>query len=219
MADSNSQLEMKSETLPFYKRPIFRNVIILVIALVVIIGFVYWFLNRNKVSTDNATVTAPEIALSPDQPGILRELYVGEGDTVTANEPVARVGDQLVKTNIAGVVVSTSDMVGTLFNPGQAVVTMVDSTALRVLAKVDENKGLVKVAPGDSVVFTVDAFGSRKFQGTVESVIPSAVQSQVVFDVSDKREVRQFTVKIKYDTSVYPEILNGMSAKVTIYTQ
>ncbi|HZS42795.1 MAG TPA: efflux RND transporter periplasmic adaptor subunit [Candidatus Paceibacterota bacterium] len=220
MPEENKNSESVGEIkVPIYRRPIFRNIIIGAIILVIAIGFIYWFSNRNKISTDNATVSAPEIALSADTPGILRELYVREGDIVTPNQAVARVGDQLIKTNVGGVVVKTTDTIGTLFNPGQAVVTMVNPNDLRVLANVDENKGLVRISAGNRVVFTVDAFGSRKFEGTVESVIPSAVESQVVFNVSDKRETRQFTVKIKYDVDAYPEILNGMSAKVTIYTK
>lgn len=208
---------------PVWKRPIFRNSAIAITLLIVFIGGLYLFLHRNQVSTDDAVVSAPEIALGPDQPGILRELYVTEGTRVMANQTVARVGDQLVKTNIAGVVIGVNNVIGKLFNPlfgvGDPIVTMIDPHDLRVLAKVDENKGLTKIRAGDRVDFTVDAFGSRKFEGEVESIIPSAVESQVVFDVSDKRETRKFTVKVKYDTELYPEILNGMSAKVTVYTQ
>jgi len=65
--------------------------------------------------------------------------------------------------------------------------------------------------------FTVDAFGSRKFQGIVDEISPTARQEDIVFNISDKRQTNQFDVKIRFDVSAYPEIKNGMSAKVWIY--
>src|SRR5262245_28714263 len=114
MAETNNS-NQTSKT-PFYKKPVFRNSVIGVVAIIIIFGFVYWFVNRNRIYTDDAIVQAPEIALSPDQAGILRDIYVEEGDTVSANEPVARVGDQLVKTNIAGIVIGTNNTIGTFIN-------------------------------------------------------------------------------------------------------
>jgi hypothetical protein len=38
-----------------------------------------------------------------------------------------------------------------------------------------------------------------------------------VFSISDKREEREFEVRAIYDTNAYPELKNGMSAKMWIY--
>ena len=189
-----------------------------VIILAVIGGGIYIFVTRNDVYTDNATIAAPEIGLSPSNAGVLKEVMVKEGDTVIFNQTVARVGDELVKSNISGTVIDVNNQVGAIFNPGEAVVTVINPKDLRVEAKIDETKGLSQIQVGQPATFTVDAYGSKKFEGTVDSISPTALQSQVVFSVSDKREVRQFIVKIKYDQMQYPELLNGMSAKVTIDT-
>jgi len=41
-------------------------------------------------------------------------------------------------------------------------------------------------------------------------------EGDVVFNISDKREVKQFDVKVRFDISKYPELKNGMSAKMWI---
>jgi len=53
----------------------------------------------------------------------------------------------------------------------------------------------------------------------VDEVDPSSNQSDVVFNISDQREEQQFDVKIRFNTQEYPELKNGMSAKLTIFTK
>ena len=75
------------------------------------------------------------------------------------------------------------------------------------------------ISAGNRVVFTVDAFGSTKYDGIVESVSPTSNQTGVTFSISDKRAVQKFDVKVRFDASKYPELKNGMSAKMKIYTR
>jgi hypothetical protein len=51
----------------------------------------------------------------------------------------------------------------------------------------------------------------------VEEVSPTSNVSSVVFNISDKRAVQEFTIKVKYDVSLYPEFKNGMSAKIKVF--
>jgi multidrug resistance efflux pump len=155
----------------------------------------------------------------PSSPGILEDVYVNEGDEVNANQTVARVGDQLIQSTEAGLIISVPDTVGAQVNAGTPVVTMIDPTQLRVVGEVDEDKGLSRIQVGDPVVFTVDAFGSKQFSGVVDEIAPTSQQSQIVFNISDQREEQQFDVKVRFDTSSYPQIKNGMSAKMWIYVQ
>ncbi|HUX35896.1 MAG TPA: HlyD family efflux transporter periplasmic adaptor subunit [Candidatus Paceibacterota bacterium] len=196
------------------------------IAEMVVLGFIvagaaagaYWWLVINReVYTDNAQISAPLIQLSPDTPGVLKQLMVNEGDKVDANTPVARIGDGYLMTRTSGVIVSVSNVIGALVSPGDPVVTMINPSDLRVVASIDEDKGFSDVRLGERAEFTVDAFGSQKFEGVVDEIAQTSHQSSVVFSISDKREVQQFDVKIKYDTSKYPQLLNGMSARVWIY--
>ena len=182
-------------------------------------GFIYWKITSARVAVDSASIEAPLINLAPSEPGTLNEVYVQVGDQVNQNAAVARVGNELIKTTVAGVIVSLTQNIGAQVNPNQPVATMIDPSALRVVGSVDENKGLDRIAVGDPVIFTVDAFGSKQYSGIVDEGSPTSEQSGIVFNISGQREVKQFDVKARFDTSAYPELKNGMSARMWIYGQ
>lgn len=198
-----------------------RNLWMVLVFLLVLAsgGLVYFKVSSTEVYIDKALVSAPTIDLSPQVPGTLEELYVKVGDEILANAPVARVGDQLIKSKVAGIVISVKNDIGTIFNPGQPVVSMVDPDELRIVGTLDENKGLDKVSVGQPVSFTVDAFGSKRYVGVVDEVSPTSHQSGVVFNISDQRPTQQFDIKARFSTVDYPELRNGMSAKMTIYVK
>ena len=171
------------------------------------------------VYTDNAQVYAPEIALAPAAAGTLEQVFVHEGDMIASNTVVAQVGNELVKTKSAGLVVTTVEDGGKLVTAGEPVVTIINPDELRVVAQVDENKGLKNIRVGQIVEFTVDAFGAKKYFGAVDEVSPASHAGDIVFNISDQRQTAQFDVKIRFNASFYPELKNGMSAKVWIYTK
>ena len=148
---------------------------------------------------------------------ILAEVYVKAGDTVTAGQPVARVGSETLYTKVSGTILSVQNVPGQVFAPGSAVVSMIEPSQLRVVGKLDEDKGLSRIKVGDPVSFTVDAFGAQVFNGIVDEVSPTSDQSSIVFSISDKREVKQFDIKVRYDIGRYSEFKNGMSAKLKVY--
>ncbi len=190
------------------------------IALVLIIagGFLYLQTERQEVGIDTSIISAPSIELSPTTGGVLQQTYVNEGDSVPANTAVALIGTELVKTKVAGIITNVQNDVGESFTPGQTVVTMVDPTQLRVVGTIDENKGLDRISVGQPAVFTVDAFGSKQYKGIVDEISSTANSSDVVFNISDERETQQFDVYVRFDPTEYPELKNGMSAKLTIFT-
>jgi multidrug resistance efflux pump len=194
-------------------------IIILLVLLVggVIGGAIYYYLSLQTIYTDQAEISAPVIMLSPQAAGPLEDLMVNPGDQVKANQVVARVDDQLVKTDVAGLIVSTQTDLGKNFNPGEAVASMIVPDQLRVIAHLDEDKGLNQIKIGQRAMFTVDAYGSKKYLGIVDEISQTSRQSDVVFNISGSRQIKQFDVKIRYDIGQYPELKNGMSARVWIY--
>ena len=182
------------------------------------LAWAYFLYAGRQVSIDTAVVSAPLISLAPTAPGRLNALYAQEGDTLPANAPVALVGTQVVKTKTAGLIVKVDDVLGAQIAAGTPVVTMVDPTALRVIGKIDENKGLSQIRVGDAATFTVDAFGSQTYQGVVDEVSPTSAQADVVFDISDQRPTNQFDVYVRFDSSAHPELKNGMSARIWEHT-
>ena len=179
----------------------------------------YVAVSSQRVSIDTAQIEAPEIPLAPQNAGVLKQIYVQDGDTIPANTVVAQVGTELVKSTSAGLVISTSDQVGANVSAQTPVVTMIDPTQLRVDGQIDEDKGLSRIQVGDRAEFTVDAFGGKKYQGIVDEVSPTSHASDVVFSISDKRETQKFDVKVSFDPAQYPELKNGMSARIYVYTK
>jgi len=192
-----------------------KGLIILFLVCLAIGGY-YFYTVSQRVYSDKADIFAPLITLSPEQYSVLQKVLVKEGDKVVVNQAVAKLSNaSFVVAKQDGVVVKINNQVGKLFAPGEAIVTMVNPDDLRLIVHVAENKGLDSVRVGQKVIFTVDAFDSKKFSGTVEQIAQSADQSSVVFSISDKRDEKNFSIKVKYDD--YPELFNGMSAKASIY--
>jgi multidrug resistance efflux pump len=161
-------------------------------------GVVYWKISSESIYTDNATISASVTDLTGSVPGTLNNVFVNVGDEVAANTVVAQVGNELLKTKTASEVVMTDTALGTTITPGTTVVSVVNPNDLRVVAH-------------------IDAFGSTKFHGVVDEISPTARQGDIVFNISDKRQTNQFDIKIRFDTTAYSQLKNGMSAKVWIY--
>jgi len=180
-------------------------------------GLIYWQAASGQIVIDRAMVFAPRIDLAPKTSGFLEEVFVNNGDVVPSNAVLARVGNELIKAKSAGLIIDVKKDIGELFNSGTPVVSMIDPSELRVVGQIDEDKGLADIVVGQPVLFTVDAFGSQKFTGVVDEINPSSNDSAVVFSISDKRETKQFDVKIRFNDTAHPEFKNGMSAKIIIY--
>ncbi len=181
------------------------------------VALFYIYLAQSYIYTENGSIEAPAIDLSSGSGGVLQGLFVKTGDQVSANETIAQIGNDIVKTKDAGVIISVNNDIGKNFAPNEAVATMIKPEDLRLVAQVEEDKGLSAVQVGQKVSFTVDAFGSKKFSGIVDEISPTARSGDIVFNISSTRQEQEFNVKVRYDVSTYPELLNGMSAKVWIY--
>jgi multidrug resistance efflux pump len=183
-------------------------------------GGVYWYVSSQTVYIDQSVISAPIINLSPENSGVLQALFVKEGDTVVQNQPIAQVGDEIVEAQTSGEIVSVDNNIGQYMNvlTGEGTVaSMIDPTQLRVVGDLPENKGLADVQVGEEAMFTVDAFGSEQFTGVVDEVSPTSRQSDVVFDISDQRPTNDFNVYVRFDPTKYPELKNGMSARIWVY--
>jgi multidrug efflux pump subunit AcrA (membrane-fusion protein) len=177
------------------------------------------YVSSKYVYIDQSVIEAPIISLSSGSSDILQEVFVKVGDSVTVNEPVARVGDQIVKAKVNGLIVSVNQNIGQFENAlsGQATVaTMIDPTQLRVVGLIDEDKGFSDIKVGDTVKFTVDAFGSKTYYGVVDEVGQTS-QSSVTNNIFNQRPTNKFNVYVRFDPVQYPELKSGMSARIWIY--
>ncbi|MBI5530004.1 MAG: HlyD family efflux transporter periplasmic adaptor subunit [Candidatus Doudnabacteria bacterium] len=197
--------------------PWVRSAAAIIVVAAVVAGGLYWQESSTRVSIDKSQISAPLIALSPSKAGQLNQIYVNEGDSIKSNAAVAQVGDELIKSKTSGVVVEVKNNIGKNINPGETVVNIIDPKETRVVGTIEENKGLDKLKVGQLASFTVDAFGSKTYEGVVDEISPTSKASGVVFNISDKRATQEFEIKVRFNQDKYPELKNGMSAKLTIY--
>ncbi|MEI6528517.1 MAG: HlyD family efflux transporter periplasmic adaptor subunit [bacterium] len=190
----------------------------LAIVVIAVVGLsIFWQVSNNRVQIDNSIVSAPIVDIASMGGGILKELYVKNGDIVGPNTVLARVGNELIKTNAEAEIVDATSNIGKSFSSGASVIKVIDPSTLRVVGKLEEDKGLEYVSVGQRAIFTVDAFAGRQYDGVVDEISPTAHSSDVVFSISDKRAQNSFDVKVRFDVSKYPELKNGMSAKITVF--
>lgn len=202
-------------------KPISRKMLAVAAIVLFVIGiatvFLYLRIAGSRVYDEDAQIQSPEIELAPEKPGVLEEIYVREGQTIPKNFVVAKVGNELVKSKESGLVILAEKEAGKIASSTSSVVTMIDPVELQVVARVEENKGLEKIQIGQRVVFRVDAFGSKEYSGVVDEIGSSSRESALAFNISSQRPTKEFNVKIRFNTDQYPELKNGMSAKVWIY--
>ncbi len=199
-----------------------RIIKILVFAFILVLivgGFIFYEKSRDRVGIENSLIQAPIITISPQNPGALVDLKVYEGEKVKKGDALAIVGTQSLNAYQDGIVVATMQSIGSIANIQTPVVQMINPANMRVAGTIDENKGLDKVKIGQAVSFTVDALPGQTFLGYVDEVSQTAKQTQLQFSVSSERPTQQFVVYAKFDAYKYPQIKNGMSAKMTIYTK
>jgi multidrug resistance efflux pump len=200
-----------------FKKPWVQSIIGIVVIVLCLLGLIVYKSLSSKVSIDTSMIEAPIINIGPQSEGVLQQVSVQEGDMVTKGETVAQVGGEVLTAQVDGLVIAVNNVPGEVVMPGQMVVSMIEPKELRVVGTIDEDKGLSKIAVGDTATFTVDAFGGQTFTGIVDEISPTSDDTSIAFSISDKRPTKQFDVKVLYDVAAHPEFKNGMSAKLNIY--
>lgn len=197
---------------------ILRILIIIFIALIAVAGVIFYQIREGRIYIDNSLIQAPITSVAPLAPGKLTAMNVYEGEKIKKGDSLAVVAGQTLYADSNGVVVMANTQIGSLVSASSPVVQLVNIDDERVAGTIDENKGLSDIQVGQVVSFSVDAFPGKTYWGYVDEVSPTAKQTQIAFSISSERPTQQFVVYAKFDANAYPEIKNGMSAKLTVYT-
>lgn len=209
--------ESKSNVKSFINHHYFLLAMI-ILAVTIIVGLIIYFdINSSRIYIEKAEINAPIITLSPSGSGVLDKVFVKIGDYVSMNMVVAQVSGQPIEAKTSGYVTSVQNTPGQIVSSSSPVVQMINPEEFKVVGRIAENKGLDQIKIGQRAIFTVDTFGNIEYEGVVDSIAPSARQSDIVFSISDKREEKEFNVYVKFDVSKYPELKNGMSARLWVY--
>lgn len=202
------------------KDPFVLRIIIGAVLFVLIVGgYLFYQTKTARVSIDNSVIEAPDINIVPSTAGKLRDIPVHEGEQVEKGDALATIGSNVIRSDSDGIVTSINQDTGSSVSPAAPIMKMINPDHLRVDGTIDENKGLDQVKVGQVASFTVDAYPGKIFWGYVDEISPSAKATSVSFSISSERPTQQFEVYVRYDSHKYPQLKNGMSAKITVYTR
>jgi multidrug resistance efflux pump len=197
---------------------VLRVLLVIIVAVMLIGGYIFYQLLRDRVPIEDSLIQAPIITISPETPGKILDLKVYEGEKVKRGDVLAIVGTSSLNAYQDGLIVSVDNAIGSLASAQTPVVQMINFADMRIAGTIDENKGLDKVKVGQVVSFTVDALPGKTFWGYIDEISPTAKQTQLQFSVSSERPTQQFLIYARFNAYAYPQIKNGMSAKMTVYT-
>lgn len=197
---------------------VFQTLISLLLVILLVGASVYYLKIQNRMFLENSVVNTPVTTLSPTVIGKLKQILVTEGQSISKGDAVAIVGSEVIHAYADGVVTMTDKQIGSIVTPQTPVVQTVNLNEMRIDGTIDENKGLSQVKIGQVVSFTIDAYPGQTFWGYVDEIGQTAKVSSLSFSISSERPVQQFEIFAHFDAQHNPQIKNGMSAKMTIFT-
>lgn len=179
------------------------------------IGYLVWQ-SSQRIKMDDAAISAPQVPIRSSGGGNLRQVYAAVGDEVRAHRPIARVGNEVVAPDVPGQVVGIREDVGAFIPPGSIVAWLIDRNELRAVGRIEEDDGLADLRVGQRATVKVDTWGGRKFYGTVEEISDRPRSQDIRFSISEKREQREYEVKVRFDGAPDPGLKQGMSARIWV---
>jgi multidrug resistance efflux pump len=197
---------------------VLRAILMLVLIGIITGGYVYFQKTRGRISVENSVISAPVIAIVPSAPGKLFEFDAVEGHAVKTGDTLAVVGTETLRAQTDGIIIAANNQTGGNVSVVTPLIQMIRTEDMRVAGTIDENKGLNDIKVGQVVSFSIDALPGQTFWGYVDEIAPSAKQTQLSFSISSERPTQQFQIFARYNAAAYPQIKNGMSAKMTVYT-
>jgi len=197
---------------------VLQKLVAVVVILVSISLYAFIQLKQGRVFIDNSLVSDPIVNIAPLSSQTLQETDVYENEKISKGAPIAIVGGQTLFAQTDGLIIMANNQIGSIVNAQNPVAQMIDLSNIRIAGTIDENKGLSDIKIGQVISFTVDALPGKTFWGYVDEISPSAKQTQVTFSISSERPTQQFVVYARFDGTKYPEIKNGMSSKMTVFT-
>jgi len=194
----------------------------------------YWYNNIHYVSTEDARVDGDIYKASPRMAGEILEVKVAEGDTVQADQVIARLDDNalptggnidltMVRSPVSGLVIKKLAHAGEITAAGQAVAMVVRPDALYITANIEETD-LHKVKPGQLVDIKLDSIPDHKYIGRVDFIGEATLSTfsllaQANSGGSFTKVIQRIPVRIKLDDIEKSQLLYGTNAEVKIHVR
>ncbi|MHC1557530.1 efflux RND transporter periplasmic adaptor subunit [Actinomycetospora sp. C-140] len=216
---------------PMSRRTRIALAVILLIAVLAAIGFTlsYFLDARQYVSTDNAQVDGTQIPIVAPTSGTLIGWTGTQGAVLRPEQVVGRVEidggyvrpQRPIRAPAAGTVATSDTTEGAYVTAGQQLAIAYDPGNVYVTARIDETD-INDVRPGQTVDFTVDAYGDRTFTGSVREVQGGAAGVFSPLPQSNssgnfQKVTQVIPVKIAIDDLQGLELIPGMNVEVNIH--
>ncbi len=158
------------------------------------IGLYYYiYENSHFFSTENASITATMVTITPEVTGKITNWDVKVGDDVKASQTLGHqdisslvtsstinsqalnsTADAIasksdIKTPIDGKVIQSDVVKGEVVSPGMDICTIADMSNIYIKANIEETD-ILKINPGQKVDIKIDAYPGKDFSGYVESI-------------------------------------------------
>ncbi|MFA5078224.1 MAG: efflux RND transporter periplasmic adaptor subunit [Dehalococcoidia bacterium] len=224
-----------------------RGKVIFIVALVVIVGglFTLGFLlyqSYKYVTTDNARISAPLIAVPALTSSQIISLevdlgsYVQKGDRIALmgvprpDNPADRLGLKDVPLGrasldapVSGYVAAVWSYPGQVVSPGASVVTLYDVSNTWITANVTEAE-LHRIQPGQEVEVTVDSLGGARLKGKVDGIAAATAATFSLMPQNNTtgnfiKVAQVVPVKISVENPNNYVLIPGTSVEVKITTR
>jgi len=114
---------------------------------------------------------------------------VNEGDYVSKASTIAIVSGKEVHPQTSGIITYVLNTPGSIVSPQVTLAKMIDPRETRLIGIVEEDKGLKDVKAGQKVMFTMDAYPGKDYEGFVDSIAPSSRDSDVCATIGKGKSV------------------------------
>ncbi len=220
--DEALQQELKQK-----KKAKIKRILITGLAAVVVIGCVfgvyYAAASRGVLKTDNAKVTAKMYPIMGTSTSRLLEWTVEKGDLVVRDQVLGRQETlPAIVSPIDGTVVKCDATAGMTAGPATQLAVVADTDHMYIGVNIEETQ-ITKVAVGQQVDVTIDAYGNRTFQGTVTE-IDSTTQTYFSSGLTSFSTSGEYTkvkqlipIKVTMDNPDGLPLMYGMNCVVTIH--
>ena len=212
--------------------------LLIVVAFLAIGGGIAYVIYNNYMyyTTDDAQVNGTIVNISAPATGVLAQLSVKVGDTVSAGQTIGTVTPASaaptptkgvpavinVTSPISGTVVQVPAVTGQEVTPGLPIVQVTDLSQVNVIAYVTEGT-INNLSNGQSVDITVDAYSGTSFSGHVQQIVQATAGQFSLLPTQDNasgnftKVGQRIPVLITLDGTGGKDLVPGMSAEVTIH--
>lgn len=227
----------------------FKIIAILLVILILAGGgcglYYYLYQDSHFFSTENASVSADMVTITPEVTGKVVSWNVKVGDDVKVGQILGHqdisslitssainpqalntTADSLaakadIKSPINGKVISSEVVQGEVIAPGTSVATIADTANIYIKANIEETS-IFKIVPGQKVDIRVDAYPGKHFTGYVENVGQATESVFSVFPSLNtsgtySKVTQLIPVKINIVNEENLRFLPGMNASVKIH--